>query len=211
MAQYTGKNLEEILEKVAQEKEVDVSELEYRILDEKKGVLGLGGQVTAEVYHIYDVGEFIFEYLTKFFTNLNQEVEVDVRQEGEDGFRVRLNASNNAILIGKNGQTLTAINTVVKSVTNSAFKKRYFVSIDINGYKENRYEKLKTLAFRTAKTVQNTHVTATMDPMSADERRVVHQYLNNMKNIYTESEGEGRDRRLKIIYTEEEKKHHSDL
>lgn len=201
MKSYTGKTIDEILGVVAKEKEVDVEELVYHITEEKAGFLGLGAQVTADVYHFYDVGEFIFDYLDTFFKNLGLEVEIEVQQQGE-GFKVMLNAENNAIIIGKNGQTLQAINVVVRGATNATFKRRFHILVDINNYKEDRYEKIKSIAFRVAKTVQKTKVTATMDTMTNDERRVVHQYLNNMKFIRTESEGEGRNRRLKVVYDE---------
>ena len=58
------------------------------------------------------------------------------------------------------------------------------------------------MARRIAKTVQRTKVEAILDPLPNDERKVIHQYLGEMKNIRTESVGEGRDRRLKIIYDE---------
>jgi spoIIIJ-associated protein len=111
-----------------------------------------------------------------------------------------LNAENNAILIGKNGQTLTAINTVVRAAVNSSFKRRFNVMVDINNYKVDRYDKVMQIASRVARTVQRTKISATLDPMPNDERKVVHQFLSEMKNIRTESEGEGINRRLKIIF-----------
>ena len=201
MKKYTGKSIEDILKEVAQEKSVDVEELVFHVVEETNGFLGLGSQVTAEVYHLFDIGEFIFDYLTQLFENLKMDVEVDVTQQGE-GFKVKLNAENNAIIIGKNGQTLQALNTVLRGATNATFKRRVYVTVDINNYKEDRYEKIKSIAFRVAKSVQKTKVATIMDSMTNDERRIVHQYLNNMKNIRTESEGEGNNRRLKVVYDE---------
>ena len=127
---------------------------------------------------------------------------LDVVDDGEY-FRVNLDAENNAILIGKNGQTLQAINTVLKSASSSEFKRRIGVLIDINGYKEEKYQKVCSLALRVAKSVQRTKTDATLDPMPADERKAIHNYLANMKHIATVSEGEGNQRRLKIVYSEE--------
>ena len=111
-----------------------------------------------------------------------------------------LNAENNAVIIGKNGQTLQALNTVVRGAVNSAFRKRFSIMIDINHYKEERYEKVKSIAGRIAKTVQRTKVDASLDPMPNDERKVIHQYLADWPYIKTESEGEGSRRHLKIMY-----------
>ncbi|MCB6603487.1 KH domain-containing protein, partial [Erysipelatoclostridium ramosum] len=71
-------------------------------------------------------------YLQTYFQGIHMEVSIDVVDDGEY-FRVNLDAENNAILIGKNGQTLQAINTVLKSASSSEFKRRIGVLIDING------------------------------------------------------------------------------
>ena len=73
--------------------------------------------------------------------------------------------------------------------------------MDVNGYKDDRYAKVKSMAIRIAKTVQRTKVSALLDPMPNDERKIIHQTLSQMKNIRTESEGEGRNRRLRILYS----------
>lgn len=199
MKSYTAKTLDDLLKNAAAEKEVAIEDLTYYITEEKKGLLGLGSSVTADVYCLKDVKEFIFDYLGNFFTNLNLEIEIEIFQQA-DAFKVMLNAENNAILIGKNGQTLQAINTVVKSAANSMFKRRFQILVDINNYKESRYEKVMAMAKRIAKTVQRTKVTATLDPMPNDERKVIHQALTDMPHIKTESEGEGSNRHLKIMY-----------
>jgi spoIIIJ-associated protein len=199
MKKYSGKNLDDVLQNAAREKGVKVDELTYFVTEEKAGFLGFGTSVTAEIYAMVDVKEFLKEYLDRFFTSLEQNVEVDVQQDGET-FKIMLNAENNAILIGKNGQTLTAMNTVVRAAVNSAFRRRFNVMIDINNYKVDRYDKVKSIASRVARTVQRTKISATLDPMPNDERKVVHQFLSEMKNIRTESEGEGINRRLRIHF-----------
>ena len=72
--------------------------------------------------------------------------------------------------------------------------------IDINGYKEEKYQKICALSMKVAKSVQQTKMDALLDPMPADERKVIHRYLSDMPNIMTKSEGEGDNRRLRIVY-----------
>ena len=55
--------------------------------------------------------------------------------------------------------------------------------VDINNYKVDRYDKVMQIASRIARTVQRTKISATLDPMPNDERKVVHQFLSEMKNI----------------------------
>jgi spoIIIJ-associated protein len=199
MKKYTAKNLEELLDKVAKEKGVRVDELTYYVLEEKQGFLGFGALVTAEVYCLNDVSEFLKTYLETFFKNIEQSIEVTVERQHET-FRIMINAENNAILIGRGGQTLQAINTVVRGAVNSYFKRRFQVLVDINNYKNDRYDKVKAMATRIARTVQRTKISAVLDPMPNDERKVIHQMLSEMKNIRTESEGDGGHRRLRILF-----------
>ncbi|SJZ45321.1 protein jag [Anaerorhabdus furcosa] len=204
MKKYTAKTLDELLKNAANDKHVEINDLTYFVTEEKKGILGIGTSVSADVYCMDDVKEFIFNYLGEFFTELNQEIEVEIVRQN-DGFKVMLNAENNAILIGKNGQTLQAMNTVLRGAVNSTFKKRIPTLIDINNYKTDRYAKVKAMAKRIARTVQKTKVEAVLDPMPNDERKVIHQFLGEMDHIKTESEGEGNHRHLKIMYDENKK------
>ena len=199
MEKFTAKTLEDLLKKAAEAKGVSAEELIYFVTEEKSGFLGIGSSVTAEVYCMDDVTEFIFNYLGEFFTGIGVDIEIEIVREG-DSFKVMLDAENNAILIGKNGQTLQSINAVVRAAANAEFKRRFRVLVDVNGYKESRYEKVKALAKRIAKTVQRTKVDASLDPMPNDERKVIHQALADMPHIVTQSEGEGSARHLKIMY-----------
>ncbi len=199
MTNYTAKNLDELLQKAAEDKGCTIEELNYTVTEEKKGILGIGNSVSADVFTMDDVKEFLFDYLGNFFTGIDQDIEVAI-EERSDSFVVNLNADNNAVLIGKMGKTLAAFNTVVRAAINAEFKKRIDVLIDINHYKEERYAKLRSMAKRIAKQVQRSHVDAELDPMPNDERKVIHKVLNEWHNIRTESEGEAGNRHICIRY-----------
>ncbi|MBQ2582534.1 MAG: protein jag, partial [Erysipelotrichaceae bacterium] len=70
----------------------------------------------------------------------------------------------------------------------------------------DRYKKVKAIARREAINVSKTHVDCELDPMPNDERKVIHQYLQDFKNVSTVSIGEGAKRHLCIKYTPEEEK-----
>ena len=203
MSTYTAKTLEEALQEASTSLGCSVDDLDYTVTEEKKGLLGLGNSVTIDVFSMDDVKEFLFDYLGNFFTSIDQDIEVAIEQK-KDGFVVNLNADNNAVLIGKMGKTLAAFNTVVRSAVNSEFKKRIDVLIDINHYKEERYAKVRAIAKRVAKQVQQSHVDAELDPMPNDERKVVHTALSEWHNIRTESDGEGAMRHICIKYVPDE-------
>ena len=201
LSTYTAKNLDDALREACIKKDCRIDELTYNVLEENKGFLGIGSSVKIEAYCLNDVKEFLFDYLGNFFTNANIECSVEIFQK-DDSFTIILDAENNAVLIGKNGKTLQAINTVVKSAVNSEFKRKFKILVDINNYKQERYSKLKSMAIRIAKNVSRTKVDASLDPMSNDERKVIHQALANFKHIKTESEGEGLNRHLVIKYVD---------
>lgn len=196
---YTGKSLDELLNEAAKEKNCSVDSLTYEITEEKSGFLGIGKEISAIVYGECDIQEFMQTYLDTYFKGIELEAYVEI--VNKDGFyHVNLDTQNNAIMIGRNGQTLQAVNTVLKAAVSSEFKKRIGVLVDINGYKEDKYKKVCSLALRVAKSVQRSKTDAVLDPMPADERKAIHNYLTNIKDVSTVSEGEGNQRRLKIVY-----------
>ena len=202
MKEYQAKTLEEILEKAAEEYGCDTSSVMYNVLEEKEGILGIGKSITAEVFTMDDVKEFLFDYMGDFFTGIDLDLECAI-EEKDNSFIVNLNADNNAVLIGKMVKTLSAFNTVIKAAVNAKFKKRIDILIDVNHYKSDRYYKLRGMAKRIGKQVQRDHVKVSLDPMPNDERKVIHKALNEWHNIKTESEGEGSNRHVCISYVED--------
>ena len=202
MKNYQAKTLEEIIEQAAEDYGCDTSSLMYNVLEEKDGILGIGKSITAEVFTMDDVKEFLFDYMGDSFTGIDLDLECAI-EEKDNAFIVNLNADNNAVLIGKMGKTLSAFNTVIKAAVNAKFKKRIDILIDVNHYKSDRYYKLRGMAKRIGKQVQRDHVKVALDPMPNDERKVIHKALNEWHNIKTESEGEGSNRHVCISYVED--------
>lgn len=206
MQRFEAKSVDEALKQACSAKGVSLEDLKYYVIEEKPGGLfGIGSKGIIEAFTYDDVGQFIEEYITTYFNNINMPVEVIVNRDEENVFKIIINAKNNAILIGKNGQTLEAIKTIVNAAANATFKCHIHMTVDINGYKEERYEKLKQTVERIAKTVVKTKVSARLGDLTSDERKIVHQHLSDMPHVRTESEGEGNNRRLKIIYVENKK------
>ncbi len=210
MKKYTGKTVDDVLNEIVRTQECKKEDITYTVIEETRHLFGIGNSVTIEAYTPQDVKEFIFDYLGAYFTELNQEVSIEIivtpskEKEGELVYRIILDAENNAIVIGKNGQTLRAITTVLKAAVNATFRKRMNIVVDVNHYKEDRYKKVKALAARVAKEVRKSHIDAELDPMPNDERKVIHQYLQDFKGVTTVSVGEGNKRHLVIKYAKEE-------
>lgn len=203
---FTGKTLEEALDAAAQAKDAELDELTYTVLDEKPGFLGIGKTVEIAVYCSQDIKQFIADYIQNYFDNAELDGEVTVWEDEPDFYKVSVDTNSNARLIGKEGRGLQAFNRLVKAAASAAFKTRVRLLIDVNGYKEDRYDKVCRMARRLAKEVRRTKVEAVLSPMPADERKAVHNALADMPGISTKSQGEGAERRLHILYSPEKTK-----
>ena len=93
-------------------------------------------------------------------------------------------------------------NKVCRNAANATFKKRVRILLDINEYKQEKYSKLISIAKREAVKVSKTKISATLSPMSADERRAIHNALVSFKHVKTVSAGEGKERRITIVYVD---------
>ena len=199
MKVYTGKTVEEALEAASAEQGVATNDLIYSVLDKKKGLFAKKIQI--EVYDFSDVVRFAEDYILNVIDNLGIESTLHTTLD-DDIIRITIDSTHNPILIGKNGKTLQALNELVKLAVSNHFKKRFRILLDINGYKDEKYSRLKRTARKFAHEVQKTKTTYTFDPMPADERRAIHNACSGMPNIRTESTGEGTHRQVQIIYVE---------
>ena len=194
---YTAKTLEDVLALASEKEGCPIEEINYQIIEEKKGLFSK--KITIETYGISDVIIFAKKYLLTVIKNY--DLEGTVEEKYENGIiHLTIDTNHNSILIGKNGKTLQALNDVCRYAVAAKYKKHYRILLDINSYKNEKYAKLTLIAKRVAKEVLNTKATVHLDPMPADERRIVHNALTRFKNISTQSEGVGNKRHIVISY-----------
>lgn len=199
MKTYSAKTLEEALAAAAEQLGQPVETLNYEVSEEKKGLFSK--KITINVYELSDAIEFAEKYLIDAIATFG--ITATAKSViSDDVIRISLDSDHNSILIGKNGNTLQALNELAKLAVSSKFKRRFRILLDINEYKDGKYEKLTSIARRTALEVQRTRITATLEAMPADERRVIHNALNGMPHIKTESIGEGHHRQITISYVD---------
>jgi len=120
--------------------------------------------------------------------DLDGEVEIDEDEErieavvrGEDDY---------GLLIGKRGQTIDALQLLCFQAAFRGTRDRKRVVLDAAGYRERRREVLTARADRAAEQALDGNVSVEMDPMSAQERRVVHEHLKDRSGVETYSEGD---------------------
>ena len=197
MNRYTAKTLNEVLALASEKEGCTIEELNYQVIEEKKGLFVK--KVVIETYGVSDVISFAKDYLLTIIANYDLEGTVTEKYENNI-IHLTIDTNHNSILIGKNGKTLQALNDVCRYAVASKFKKHYRILLDINEYKNEKYAKLSRIAKRVAKEVLHTKQTVHLDPMPADERRIVHNSLTKFKNISTQSEGNGNRRHIVISY-----------
>jgi spoIIIJ-associated protein len=110
---------------------------------------------------------------------------------------------DSGFMIGRDGETLRSLNHLVQKIIekDSIEEKRPSLFIDINGYQKKRFENLKNIAHMMAERARYFKSNIEVDPMPAYERRIIHMFLEGDKDIKTESEGFGPNRRVVIKYT----------
>ena len=202
MKRFTAKTLDDAIVLACQDYGILPDQLNYSIIEEKKGLFAK--KVEIEVYDLSDAIEFAQEYLVNAISTFGITATTKASLS-DDIIKITINSDHNSILIGKNGRTLQALNELTKLAVSSRFKKRYRVLLDIADYQGDKYKRVIHMAKRTAYEVQKTHVDAELDPMTADERRVVHNALSRIRNISTESTGEGKKRHIVIKYVASKK------
>ena len=196
---FTAKTVQDAVNLACQELNVTVDDLNYEVISETKTFFTKRAEI--ECYTIAMVQEYIEGYVRRFISEMGFEVEtVSYLQDGR--IYCSINTSNNSILIGKAGVILRAINFIVKNAVSTTYKKRIELSIDINGYKEERYKKVASMARKLGKQVLRTKADIKLDPMPADERKVMHQELAKLDHVKTQSYGEGKNRHMVISYVE---------
>jgi spoIIIJ-associated protein len=134
--------------------------------------------------------ERVRELVEGVLDELDLEGEVEV-QEGEERIDVSIVGDEDyGLLIGKRGQTIDALQLLCYQAAFRGIRDRKRVVLDAAGYRERRREVLTSRADRAAEQALEGDCTVEMDPMSAQERRIVHEHLKDRAGVETYSEGD---------------------
>ena len=119
--------------------------------------------------------------------------------DGENGELILdISGGDLAVLIGRHGRTLDALQMVLTSLMSSRIKFYYPIVVDIESYKSRRRKKLVDMARSSAARAKERHGSVSLAPMNAYERRIVHLALVNDEGVVTHSEGDEPDRHVVI-------------
>lgn len=199
---YEGKKSEELLNRALNELNASTNEVYYSIKEEVTGSIFKSKKYTLNIVLKDDIVEYIKGYLKELTDLMGIKVEFETGKR-ESYIKVNMISDNNAILIGKNGRTMSSLQTLVKQSIQNKLGIRVNVILDANEYKQKQEKNIERLAIRLAKDVRKTKIEVKMDSMNSYERRLVHNVLTNFKGVTTISEGEEPNRYVIIKPTEE--------
>ncbi len=185
---YEGKTTEDALNKALSELNASKEEVYYK---EKEVLTGLfkSKKYVVNVILKEDLLEYIKSYLKEVTELMGIKVELETLKK-ETYIKVNMISDNSSILIGKNGRTMSSLQTILRQSIHSKSGIRVNVILDTNEYKEKQEKNIERLAVRLAKDVVKTGIEVKMDKMNSYERRLVHNRLSNFKGVTTQSVGE---------------------
>ena len=203
----TAKTPEEAIEIALKELDVGRAEVEIDVVSRgKSGILGIGSEPARVRVTVLekpsDVVTTTNEVLGDLISLLGVDAVVNLKQtEREDlgGPVFDIEGEDSGLLIGRRGETLSALQFLVKFIVSQRLEQRVNLMIDVEGYQDRRYESLANLANRVAQRVVSSGRSIPLEPMPANERRIVHLTLSDHSDVTTESVGTGSSRKVMVM------------
>lgn len=136
--------------------------------------------------------------LTRIVDAITIDASINAKED-TDRIIFNVKGGNSAVLIGKHGQTLEAIQALVEKIVNKRNTERIRIEVDVEGYLENRKNNLQRHAMRLADKCRKINKPVTLGYMNAYDRRLVHLALKDNEFVRTQSHGAGFVRKLMIF------------
>jgi spoIIIJ-associated protein len=213
--EVSAKTVDEAIERGLQQLGLTREQVETVVLNKGKlGFLGMGAEeAVVRLTPLQPIQEqsdlpsaakaALEEILQRMKLKAHVELRTDVQEEeGESGIppiALEVDGEDLGILIGRRGETLAALQYILRLIVAHQEKARVPLTVDVEGYKQRRYGSLRELALRMAHQAVSTRQSRTLEPMPADERRIIHLALSVNPDVTTQSVGEGELRKVVIM------------
>jgi spoIIIJ-associated protein len=194
--EFEGKSTEEAIKNASAHFQVAAEELEIDIVSVgSPGIFGLGGRkarIRAALAKApeQDLLPRAREILEQLLEKMQEPATVTATQE-EDRISLLIATDDAGLLIGKQGQTLDALQYLVTKMLAKQTRKKVRIAIDVEAYRARHNEALALLAQKYGEKVKRSGRPITLNPMNPYDRRIVHMALQGDKNLKTISRGEG--------------------
>lgn len=184
--------VEEITDTVVDDEEETSEDVAEEIIDESDDEIS-----DVDLDHIADVAIGLLQDILSHFDV--GEITIDEYEGDEGELILDITGDDLAVLIGRHGKTLDALQFLVSSITHREIGFRYPVVIDVEGYKSRQRQKLESIARSAANRAASQGKSVSLRPMTPYERRIVHIALKSDNRVETESEGEGSARHIVVF------------
>lgn len=195
---YEGKSKEDILNQCYEE--LQLSEEEIFISEEViEGGLFKGKKYILEAISKQEIVQYIKDFIKELGNKMNLEIHSEVHFK-ENTIEILLVCDNNAILIGKDGKNLIALQTIIRQTLSNLNRFNLRILVDASNYKAKKLKNLEYEIKKICKEVLKSKVEVKLDPMNSYERRCVHSIVSEFDNLQSISYGEGKERYTVIKY-----------
>lgn len=154
-------------------------------------------RITLDAQEVEKVKNNLTTFLEEFTTQQELSMKYEITSD-EEYVYVTLKEGNAGKLIGYRGETLNAMQTILSAIASKGIDKKAHIILDIEDYREKRKKALEDLADKLARTVIRTGKQVTLEPMSAYERKMIHNRLQDSQRVKTYSIGEEPYRKVVI-------------
>jgi len=160
-----------------------------------------GSEMDHDAISVDHQADIISKFLEGLLGALDVQGEITRTKVDDDTVELSVEGNDLGLLIGPKGQTLTAVHELSRTVLQRQATGRHDgrVRIDIGGYRQRRQQALARFVRSQADEVIAQGVARALEPMNAVDRKVVHDTVNDIDGISTESEGVDPDRRVVIV------------
>lgn len=194
--EFEGKSTEEAIENACAHFQVSPEQLEIEIVSVgSPGLFGLGGRKAKIRAALREESEELLlssakEILETILEGMQEKATVSVHQE-DDRISLRIETADAGLLIGKQGQTLDALQYLVTKMLAKKSRRKVRITIDVEAYRARHNEALAHLAQKYGEKVKKSGRPIILSPMNPYDRRIVHMALQDDKELKTMSRGEG--------------------
>jgi spoIIIJ-associated protein len=196
----SGATTEEATREALKQLSVDLQEAEIEVLDSgSKGFLGIIGNKQARVRARVKLTPE--KAIAGFLDQVIRVIGLDVKFQvvpGEEYWRVNFEGRDVRLLIGRRGETLNSLQLITSLAINKRLENKVRLVMDAEGYRERREETLRKLAGRLTERVRRTMHEVVLEPMTPNERRVIHVALQGNPWVSTSSTGDEPYRKVVI-------------
>lgn len=194
-----AKSYDEALKLASQELQLAVDKITLEVIKEKKGLFGITNLITYKASANVSLVTEGKQYLENVLSSMGIDVKMEIRNiVDENQIIFNIQTSENALLIGRGGKNLNALQNLLRLYLNQFTEDKILINLDIGGYHDNRKKQLEILATKTAKEVLRTGIPVKLADINSFERRIIHTKLSEWRDIETISEGEDKERVLII-------------